>query len=216
MIRARKAEDKEGRKRTILGAARSIWENVPSFDAFNMADVAERAGFAKGTVYIYFATKEALLLELLREALIEWLDVINARLEQGGVWSPKRVAHLLSETLDVRPPLIHLLALMSSILEANVPEEQTLQFKLFLRDRVAVTGVHIEKRLPFLLPGEGARVLVLCHALVTGLWPMASPPPVVKKVLERPDLAVFCVDFAKDLESALYTLLLGMSSTRSA
>lgn len=211
MQRARKAEDKEERRRNILGAAREIWAGGASFATFNMGEVAERAGLAKGTVYIYFATKEALLLELLREEIAAWLDVVDARLDQGGTWTPRRVAQLLAETLDERPLLTHLLALMSSILEHNVPEDVTVAFKTFLRDRVAATGARLERRLGFLREGEGARVLVLCHALVTGLQPMADPPATVAKVLERADLAMFRVDFAKELTAAVWALLLGLA-----
>ena len=215
MQSARKAEDKEGRRRLILGAARELWAQA-SYATFNMGDVAERAGLAKGTVYIYFATKEALLLDLLHEELAGWLDVVDARLDQGGTWTPKRTAQLLAETLDERPMLTHLLALMSSILEHNVPEEAILAFKTFLRDRVAATGARVEKRLPFLREGEGARVLVVAHALVTGLQPMAVPPAVVAKVLEREDMAVFRVDFAKELTAALWALLVGLAEQAAA
>jgi AcrR family transcriptional regulator len=211
MLRARKAEDKEERRRIILAAARGMWTAGASFAGFNMAEVAERARLAKGTVYIYFATKEALLLELLREEIAEWLDVVDARLDQGGTWTPRRVAQLLAETLDERPTLTHLLALMSSLLEHNVPEDAVLVFKAFLRDRVGATGARLEKRLAFLRDGEGARVLVLCHALVTGLQPMAEPPATVAKVLQRPELAMFRVDFAKELSAAVWALLLGMA-----
>ncbi|MFO0587763.1 MAG: TetR family transcriptional regulator [Polyangiaceae bacterium] len=214
MQRARKAEDKEGRRRLILGAARDLWARA-TFATFNMADVAERAGLAKGTLYIYFATKEALLLGLLHDDLAAWFEAIDARLDQGGTWTPKRVAQLLAETLDERPTLTHLLALMSSILEHNVPEDAVLTFKSFLRDRVAASGARIEKRLPFLREGEGARALVVCHALVTGLQPMASPPPSVAKVLERDDMAVFRVDFVRELTSAIWALLLGYAEMRS-
>ncbi len=210
MQRARKAEDKEGRRKVILAAARELWAQA-TFATFNMGDVAERAGLAKGTVYIYFATKEALLLELLREELDTWLAGLDARLDQGGTWTPKRVALLFAETLDERPMLTHLLALMSSILEHNVPEEAVIAFKTFLRDRVAVTGPRIEKRLPFLREGEGAHVLVVSHALVTGFQPMAVPPATVAKVLERDDMAVFRVDFAKEITAAIWAHLVGLA-----
>lgn len=216
MQRARKVEEKEERRRIILGAARVIFGSGVSFAAFNMAEVAERAGLAKGTVYIYFATKEALLLELLRGEVAAWLDVVDARLDQGGAWSSRRVAQLLADTLAERPMLTHLLALMSSILERNVPEDVIIAFKAFLRDRVAATGARLERRLPFLRPADGARFLVLCHALVTGFQPMASPPPPVAKVLERDDLAVFRVDFARDLAAALTALLAGLAETRES
>ena len=95
MQRARKAEDKEGRRRLILGAARELWARA-TYATFNMAEVAERAGLAKGTVYIYFATKEALLLDLLHEELAGWRDVLYARLDQGCTWSPELTARPLA------------------------------------------------------------------------------------------------------------------------
>ena len=211
MQRARRAEDKEERRKGILGAARELWARDGSYVAFNMGEVAEKAGLAKGTVYIYFATKEALLLELLMEELGEWLGVVDGRLDQGGTWTPRRVALLLAETLGQRRRLTQLLSLMSSILEHNVPGEVVLGFKRFLRDGVLATGARLERRLPLLREGDGARVLVVCHALVTGMEPLSRPPAAVAKVLESPDMAMFRVDFERELSGALWALLAGMN-----
>ena len=73
-----------------------------------------------------------------------------------------------------------------------------------------------EGRLPFLREGEGAHVLVVSHALVTGFQPMAVPPATVAKVLEREDMAVFRVDFAKELTASLWALLLGFAEQAAA
>ncbi len=210
MLRARKVHEKEERRNEILAAGRELWSERKSHAAFNMSEVAERAGLAKGTLYIYFDTKEALLLALLSEELSEWLGEMDEALDQGGTWSELRVSTLLSESLGRRPTLTQLLALMSSILEGNVPEQEVLSFKTFLLDRVAVTAARLERRLPFLQAGEGGRLLVMCHALVTGLFPMANPPTAVDRVLRKPEMAVFRVDFEKDLGATLHAMLRGM------
>src|ERR671931_147268 len=55
-LRARSASDKAARRDQILAAAAAIAAGTP-FDELAMADVAARAGLAKGTVFQYFATR---------------------------------------------------------------------------------------------------------------------------------------------------------------
>jgi AcrR family transcriptional regulator len=131
--RARKAEDKQERRQAIVRAALEIWSEGTTFSAFNMAEVAERAGLAKGTIYLYFATKESLLLCLLAEQLWGWFDEFDARLDSGGgTWTAQRVAHLWATTMQAREPLMRLLSLLETILEHNIGYDDALAFKLTL------------------------------------------------------------------------------------
>src|SRR5438270_6610051 len=61
--RAIAVEDKEQRRQAILDAAETLFLEQPDRMA-NVAEVAETAGLAKGTVYLYFASKEEMLLAL--------------------------------------------------------------------------------------------------------------------------------------------------------
>jgi AcrR family transcriptional regulator len=210
--RARNAEDKEARRRAILDAALEIWAEGVEYGALNMAEVAERAGLAKGTVYIYFETKESVMLALLERELGAWFDAIDARLDGGGgAWTARRVANLLASSLEEREPLTRLLTLVDSILEHNVPYEAARAFKVFLRGRMLATGARLEARLSFLGPAGGARLLMMLHVLVVGLRLLASPAPVARRAIdEDPDLALFRVDFGRELAGALAIHLGGL------
>src|SRR5438270_7199385 len=61
--RAIAVEDKEQRRQAILDAAETLFLAHPDRMA-NVAEVAQAAGLAKGTVYLYFASKEEMLLAL--------------------------------------------------------------------------------------------------------------------------------------------------------
>jgi AcrR family transcriptional regulator len=66
--RARREREKRERRRSILQAAReTFFEN--GFHHTTVDSVAERAEVSKGTVYLYFESKEALLAHLLLEGL---------------------------------------------------------------------------------------------------------------------------------------------------
>jgi AcrR family transcriptional regulator len=66
-----------------------------------MAEVARRAGLAKGTVYLYHATKESLFLQLVIEALTRWFAEVEAALRGSGPrLGPDELATLLVEHAD--------------------------------------------------------------------------------------------------------------------
>jgi len=63
----------EARPSTILSAAlESFVEN--GFAATRLDDVAKRAGISKGTLYLYFDSKEALLESVVRENIVPFLE----------------------------------------------------------------------------------------------------------------------------------------------
>ena len=85
--RARRKREKEERRQSILQAAREVFfEN--GFHQATVEAVAERAEVSKGTVYLYFESKETILAFLLLEGLRE----LAKRLEE---------AYAVEETLSV-------------------------------------------------------------------------------------------------------------------
>ncbi len=78
--RARREREKEKRRQSILQAARDVFfEN--GFHRATVDNVAERAEVSKGTVYLYFESKETILAHL----LLETLDELIEELEQAYV-----------------------------------------------------------------------------------------------------------------------------------
>jgi len=74
--RARREREKEERRQSILRAARVVFfEN--GFHRATVDDVAERAEVSKGTVYLYFESKETILAFLLLEGLDELVDKLE-------------------------------------------------------------------------------------------------------------------------------------------
>ncbi|HEX6372142.1 MAG TPA: TetR family transcriptional regulator [Longimicrobium sp.] len=211
MRRARSDEDKQERRKAILTTAWRMYTRAPSFAAFTMDALAKQAGLAKGTLYLYFRTKEALFLALLESGFDAWFDVMDARLDEGGSeWTPEDAAGLIVRSIRGRESVARLLSILPTIVEHNVEYDAALRFKRQVMRRADVTGHRLEARLPFLRAGEGARLLVHLHALVIGVWQLAEPSPVIRRVMETPELAPARVDFEEDLRFLLATLLGGM------
>lgn len=207
--RARADADKQTRRQDILRAAAQAFAEQP-WPAVTMADVAARAGLAKGTVYLYYATKEALFLELVGEALAAWFAEVEAALSRLTVMlEADALADLVARSLAVHPALLRLLTLLHPVLEQNIAEALALTFKRALRDQMAAAGALLERRFLDFEPGDGGRFLLRLHALVIGLHAMATPSAPVARALALPELAPLRVDFAAELRASVAAMLRG-------
>ncbi len=175
MKRARQQHQKQERRETILAFARKELE-TSTFPDITMSQIAARAGLVKGTLYLYFATKEELFLELLRQELHAWFWDLETALDE----LPKRgrleaSGRLLARTATARPNLRQLLALLHAHLLANVPESTILAFRNEWNGRIASMGLVFERSLPFLRPGHGAQLVRRVIALIIGLQSLGEP-----------------------------------------
>ena len=207
--RARKSEDKELRRRAILDAARALFAER-GLAGFAMADVAARAGIVKGTLYLYWPTREELLLSVLEELLWQWLDELDGRLDDVAAPAlPRRLAAIVCDSLASYEPLGRLLAVLQTVLEHNVSRASIVRFKSELAARMATTGVRFERQVP-LRAGQGVRVLLHLNALLVGLVQMADSAPLVQEVLSEPPLTALKVELPRELRDALITYFVGL------
>ncbi len=180
------------------------------------ADVARRAGVAKGTVFLYFPTKEALGLALLEDLLQEWFTALDAELARAtAARGPRVLARILAETLSARPVLGRMLAIAGSVLERNVDAGTLVAFEKTVLERMRRTGGALEAGYPFLSRGDGLRLLLYVRVLVVGLHPVAEPAPAAREARAAPELAPLRLDYAGSLESALRVHLEGLRALRA-
>jgi AcrR family transcriptional regulator len=213
MRRAVREEQKLVRRQQILDTAWQLFQEN-DYDQVNIIDVAKGAGLAKGTVYLYFGTKEELFLALLSDQFEDWFDEIDDSLQtDNDLAAAPALAEMLAETLAERPLLMRLFALLHPILEKNIKPEVALPFKQMLLDRISQTGALLETRLPFLEPGQGAQLQMQIYAIILGLQQMSEPAPVVCTLIEEhPALAAMTIDFAPTFRATITSLIYGLAS----
>ena len=208
--RARNDQAKLERREHLLETARTLWAQG-TFSSITMNQVASEANLAKGTTYLYFQSKEELLLALLGQELEYWFDHLDGELEQTLTHTPRSLAHLIAESFQDRQNLIRLLSIQGGILEQNVSETAARNCKTQLASRAARTSILLEHALR--LPASaGLELLKLINALVIGLDQLADLSPVVASVLQDPNLAPLKVEFFPQLARTLEMVLQGMKS----
>lgn len=211
---ARSDAEKSEKRLLILGAAFELFRAAEGGLAA-VADVAAHAGLAKGTVYLYFRTKEEIFLAMLEEQLHSWIDRFTAAVQAAaGQSSPAAagtVAALASQFCAYpleNPALLRLASLSHGVLERNIDAATALRFKRSLAQRLEELGRELDRSLT-LAPGHGARMVLHGYALLLGLWQLSEPAPVVRAVLAQEELSILRYDFARDARAALEGLWLG-------
>ncbi len=182
-----------------------------------MASIAADVGLTKGTLYLYFQTKEELFLALLDALMQEWYDDVDGWLAVRRPRTLADVGAMLADAFLARPDLTRLLAILESVLEQNIPFETAVAFKRTTLVRTARTGALLESALEALPTGAGIGVLLRCRALLVGLQVMAHPSPVVMSAFAaHPELAPFQIDFPREVRIGIAALLAGALASPSS
>ena len=102
MQRATSLSAKALRRNEILTETSRLLEDV-SFEGFTMQALSKRLGLAKGTLYLYFDTRETLYLALLDQKVQTWAQrfrqTIRARVTSDESWARAYYNSVLSDPL---------------------------------------------------------------------------------------------------------------------
>jgi len=179
--RARREAEKAERRGAILAAAGALLCTT-GFEGFSMSLLAKQAGIAKGTLYLYFETREEVLLALYVETLAAWSRALLAGL-RGGMRDEAFVALFQTASL-ADPNFLTLRARLESVIEHNVSLERLVEAKRAMRGLVDELAPQVEGALG-LGAGSGARLLVSLGALLLGAEQSGTGPAVAG--LDLPD-----------------------------
>ncbi len=124
--RARTDEQKLLRRQSILEAADAHFVDV-GFEAFSMTAVAKRTGIVKGTLYLYFETREELLLNLCLEKLEAGVERLDSAM--NDVSDDMAFAHAFYDSVYADPSFLGLLSRLDSVIEHNISLEILIDSK---------------------------------------------------------------------------------------
>ena len=137
--RARSEEQKTLRRNAVLKVAELYFLEV-GYEAFSMSHLAKRAGVAKGTLYLYFETREEIFLTLYEQSLIRWSQIFINDLPVS--MTSKSYAQKLYSTAMADGTFLPLLIRLEHIIEHNVAIPRLISSKqIFIHHVDAIAEV---------------------------------------------------------------------------
>lgn len=203
-------DERESRRQVLLEAAHRLYRERGALPP--VADIAKAAGLAKGTVYLYFQTKEEIFVALLEDGFARLFSALGPVLDslprKGAVVADEfatRFGTLVAGSGDLLP----LAALANAVLEQNLPVEPMRRFKTALAHGIAAAGARLDAHTGLAPAGSGETLLLHTYALALGLWQALSYPASLKVLLQEPALQGLDREFAAELQSAVAALWRG-------
>ena len=208
--RAVHAGDKEERHHAILDTAERLLLRSTGRGP-SMAEVADAAGLAKGTIYLYFPSKKALLLALLERNVDGFFLAVAGTLEGSAPLGIDQILALVQRKI-VEPPLfLPLAGRCFGWIGQGLPVDVVRPFNARMAGRLERAGAALERHFQELSAGDGAVLLRHSYALTLGLWQMARGA--ATRYAPRPEGAAiddhagaFARSGAQDLARALRAL----------
>jgi len=95
-----------GKRQQIIDAAVRVFARTGYYSS-RVSDIAREAGIASGTIYLYFDTKDAILVALFREKMADWVAHVRGEIahEPDAVAKVRRLVALHFQTLEDDPDL---------------------------------------------------------------------------------------------------------------
>lgn len=202
--RAIRAEDKALRLEAILDAAERLWlarsEIMPS-----MAEIAVECGLAKGTLYLYFRSKEALFLALHERHLRAFFSRVAAQAMQEKPMTIEDMLAVLRRFLNETPAFLPLASLSHGLLERHVPLELGFEFEQRTHAGLNAAVVALRPHFPHITLG----LMLQSYGLILGLWQLMRPSPLKVLMQERELYCPCTLDYLNMLETGLRALWRG-------
>lgn len=201
--RAYTDDAKRRREDTIINAAETLLKEKDYF-AINMAEVARASRLAKGTLYLYFKTKEELFLKVFERHSISWRAEVEQSMDDANSSEDALVELLVTTTVD-RPLFTRLVSLSPIVLEYNIAMDQLREHKLWVYSNLYEVADLLEERFN-LRPRQGRQLLIRMFVFMAGLEGFAHPAPMTKQILES-ESSLGTIDFESELRNLLVALL---------
>ena len=191
--RARTDEQKRARRAAILAAAELHLAEV-GFESFSMAEVGKRARVAKGTLYLYFETREELLLALYCQTLERWEGSISGMTCEGMHDSEFAAAFYAAAHAD--PLFLPLTSRLDSVIEHNVSLQSLVSAKRFMASLLRRVAETLAPRLE-LSAEQSFDALSALSSLQLGVAQIEAGPA-VKELNVPDDVRQFAEAFAPE------------------
>jgi AcrR family transcriptional regulator len=200
------AAARELRTQQLLDAAVSLWQQNPA-RVPSVAEVAGKAGIAKGTVYLYFKSKEDLLLAAHARHVQTFFSALIKRASRRKQMSFDDMMRLTRDHIVSVPAFLPLATLVAGLRHKGVTQEAAGAFDQHIAEQLTTAGTLLCRHFPLPDATSGVRLLMRSFALILGLWQLIGGD---QPICTSPDVsAMLLPDYLSELDAAMRALWQG-------
>lgn len=166
-------DEKQLKYNAILNSAAVLFGEQQKLPT--VAAIAAHCDQAKGTVYLYFSSKEAIFLALLQQHYQQWFARITTALDEHP--TPLNIISSCCDYIHQHPEFFELASLDSCMLEPGVKENIKIEYQQWFTEQITRTANHLHQQLQVISEKQSLGLLLDSHALLLGLWQQSKNTP---------------------------------------
>ena len=188
-------EEKQQREQFIIEKAIEMFETL-NFSEITMNALAKKCHLAKGTLFVYFQTKETLFAKLLYKEYSEWGIHELEDLRQHSTFTKdsykKFIMNQTRYLLKERMRMIRLVSMKRSIINENIAPEMLAEEIEGLNKIVRMLSKITERKTDFLTEDRIYNLYMARHVIIIGAYELATSAYNIEKLagIGKTDLAV--------------------------
>lgn len=206
--RATQSEQKIERYHAILDAAERLWLAHPERMA-SVAEVAQHAGVGKGTVYLYFPSKEELLLALHSRHVENFFQAMMVMMSETKSLSVEQILGVVKTHMIAPPAFLPLASRCFALMEKCIPPQTAAEFHHGIAQWLQRAGGELSRHFTQLTPEQAVSLLMQSYGLIVGLWQLLNPALESSKFMTAAEKNILRPDYTEELSNALLDLWSG-------
>jgi len=213
-IRARSEEQKEVRTAEIVSTAARLYERH-EYDDINMVSIAREARFTRSNLYKYFSAKEEIFIELIKNDINLWTDDLTTAFHGKKNPPADEFAALWVAVFMKRKRLAGLISILFTTLEKNATVDNLIDFKMSLKDNLAVLTGLLCGLFPAMSEEKALRFIQFQMAAAIGLYPMAKMTEKQMAAMKAADLEKTKKNFTLEFKTAVRYFIEGLINSNA-
>ncbi len=197
--RAFSQEDKNSKRDKIMMAAMDLLQEG-KFALPSVNEIIQKASEAKGTVYLYFQSKEEIYLSVLGTELNKATQGLLQNLQQNSQQSRGSTPQIISEALikfaRSSAKITYLAVIAPIVLENNVSDEFVVALKASFLSMTEQIAEAVHKR-DGLAKKQAKEKFLIAYNLFIGMYQHSHPPRHVQELMEKNNLLELQYNFEK-------------------
>jgi len=164
--RAISEKDKQKKKEKILKTAWNLFKKAEG-KLPTVAVIAQKSGLSKGTVYLYFKTKEEIFLQLYLNKLQEWHESVADKIDKcSGKISEFEFAEIITDYVIKNPLLLRLASLVRGVLEEKTKDEVIVETRAQIAHLLECCGQLTCQNFPGVTLDQAVQIHMRIYALI--------------------------------------------------
>ncbi|MFP3090022.1 TetR/AcrR family transcriptional regulator [Treponema sp. TIM-1] len=173
-IRARTEEQIFSRQEEIINACDVLYSQY-GYEGVNFKAISEMTSFKRPTIYIYYKTKDEVLLDLLKKEMLDWDVSMQRVIQTTEIMTKEQYGAFLTESAASRKKMLRLLTILCTTIENQCRLEKLIGFKKEADGAFVTIRESLDKYFPQGDISKKNFFMTSFLSYIHGLYPLAYP-----------------------------------------